>query len=151
MACLHSQCIFARCLLFISLFVASAQQVVALAAEPACSPQVAGSAADPSVSTTAENTADNSSSALNTSPASGLQAFIDPQTGELVSEPPGGRTTLPDAPAAASRPELIEEVRPDGSAIMRLDDRFMTPLQAGIIEQKLVICHGEETQNEPPR
>jgi len=151
MACLHSQCIFARCLLFISLSLASAEQVAAQAAQPACSPSFAGSTADPSASNGNSVTADNSNPALNSSTANSLQAFIDPQTGELVSEPPGGRPTLPDAPAAASRPELTEELRPDGSAIMRMDDQFMTPLQAEVIDQKLVVCHGEEAQHEQPR
>jgi len=104
--------------------------VTVAAAEPDCSPNAPASAADSTA---------------------GLQAFIDPQTGELVSEPPGGRPTLPDAPAAASRPELTEELRPDGSAIMRMDDQFMTPLQAEVIDQKLVVCHGEEAQHEQPR
>ena len=83
-----------------------------------------------------------------TTSALGLRVFIDPQTGEFVPEPPPGSAPAVDAAAAESRPELVEEIRPDGSVMIRLDDRFQKPLQAEVKNDELVTCHGDQDQHD---
>jgi hypothetical protein len=94
-----------------------------------------------------------------TAPASGqagLQVYLDPNTGELLDQPPPGQPTLAEVAAEApaqARPELVEEVRPDGSVRIRLDDRFNHPLVAEINEGEVVTCHrvsGAESRDEQP-
>jgi hypothetical protein len=75
----------------------------------------------------------------------GLMAYIDPETGELTSSPSPGQQ-LPDAPAQEP-PEPVQEVQPDGSVLMRMDERHMHTLQADISSGKLITCHGADGQD----
>ena len=84
--------------------------------------------------------------------ASGLRVYIDPQTGELLDQPPPGQAALAEPPAQAL-PELVEEVQADGSVRIRLDDRFSHPLVAEMNDGELVTCHeapGKERQHDQP-
>ena len=75
-------------------------------------------------------------------------AYIDPETGELTSVPPAGEQ-LPDAPVQ-EEPEPVQEVLPDGTLIIHLDDRHMHPLKADDSSGELIICHGAGGQDGQP-
>lgn len=123
-----------RCLLILLLTVSS----TASAQQPGC-----GQSTPDAVSITA-----NPKTEIDSPAAAGLRVFIDPQTGEFMSEPPAGTAPAVEATAAEPRPELVEQVRPDGSVMVRLDDRFQTPLQAGLEGDQLIACHGDQHQHD---
>jgi hypothetical protein len=92
--------------------------------------------------------------------AAGLKAYVDPATGELLDRPPPGEPPAapPEPPAAA--PEIPVHVRPDGTVVADISDRFMNDLRVEIIDGKVVTCHRvapaagptqrEESRQTPP-
>jgi len=80
---------------------------------------------------------------------SGLMVYIDPNTGEFVSEPPDGSipqatSTLGDA-EGPERP-LQEIVGSDGTVTVILDGRFDTPLTAQVDCDGNVVVEHSHTQ-----
>ena len=72
----------------------------------------------------------------------GLKVFIDPDTGELISEP--AATQPAEAPAkVADQPELPVEVRPDGTLVLDLTDNPVNELRVEKVDGKLIDCHRE--------
>lgn len=73
----------------------------------------------------------------------GLKAYVDPDTGELLSSPPKGEPL--EAPAAAAQAtapaEIQQQVLPDGSVVADIGDRFVTELRVEIVNGKAVTCH----------
>jgi hypothetical protein len=82
----------------------------------------------------------------------GLRIYVDPETGELLSEPPPGEQL--EAPAeisqAPERGEIRQEVRPDGSVVADIGDRFITELRVEIVDGKVVTCHRSAEKPQPP-
>jgi len=76
-------------------------------------------------------------------PAEGLRVFVDPNTGELLSSPPPGEQLEPAAVTsqAAEQGEILQQVRPDGSVVADIGDRFITELRVEIVDGKVVTCH----------
>ena len=70
-------------------------------------------------------------------------AYIDPKTGELVTERP------PDVPAVQADSAQLRQARrdaeiithPDGMISVDISGLYMSMLQAEIVDGKLVICH----------
>ena len=85
--------------------------------------------------------------------APGLKAYVDPLTGELISEPPA--SSSPDeglsAPRPADYPPVEEQVRPDGTVVADVGDRFITQLRAEVIDGQLVTCHRSPAATLPPQ
>lgn len=81
----------------------------------------------------------------------GLKIYVDPETGELLSEPPPGEQL--EAPAEISQApepgELRQEVRPDGSVVADIGDRFITELRVEIVDGKAVTCHRSTEKPQP--
>lgn len=72
----------------------------------------------------------------------GLKAFIDPATGELISEPVDMQPA--EAPAKApAQPELPVEERPDGTLVLDLTENPVNELRVEKVGGKLVECHRE--------
>jgi len=72
----------------------------------------------------------------------GLKVFIDPVTGELISEP--AATQPAPAPAkVADQPELPVEVRPDGTLVLDLTANPVNELRVEKVDGKLIECHHE--------
>jgi hypothetical protein len=75
----------------------------------------------------------------------GLKAFIDPDTGELISEPVDMQPA--EAPAqAAAQPELPVEERPDGTLVLDLTENPVNELRVEKVAGKLVECHRENEE-----
>ena len=74
----------------------------------------------------------------------GMRAFIDPNTGEFVSEPPPGTEISEEVPIGAD--EAIQEIQlPDGSVVVNLGDRFNIPLMATMdCDGKISQMHSNE-------
>ena len=76
-------------------------------------------------------------------PGEALKIYVDPKTGELLSEAPPGEHLA--APAKIVQPqelgEIQQEVRPDGSVVADIGDRFITELRVEIVDGKTVTCH----------
>lgn len=87
------------------------------------------------------------------SDAPGLKAHVDPLTGELISEAP--LSSGPDAglraPQPTDYPPVVEQVRPDGTVVADVGDRFMTQLRAEVIDGQLVTCHRSPAAALPPQ
>jgi hypothetical protein len=76
----------------------------------------------------------------------GLKVFIDPATGELISEPVDVQPA--EAPAkAAAQPELQVEERPDGTLVLDLTENPVNELRVEKVDGKLVECHREVGAN----
>lgn len=75
-------------------------------------------------------------------PSAGLRVHVDPQTGKLLDRPPEGETPepLPEQPAAAED-DIPVVVRPDGTVVADIGDRYRTALHAEIVDGELVTCH----------
>ena len=72
----------------------------------------------------------------------GLKVFIDPVTGELISEPAAIQPA--QAPAkVADQPELPVEVRPDGTLVLDLTANPVNELRVEKVDGKLIECHHE--------
>lgn len=73
----------------------------------------------------------------------GLKAYIDPDTGELLSEPPPGEAAgaAEGAQAEPTIPEPTVQTLPDGTLMLDLSDQPANELRAEIIDGKLVTCH----------
>ena len=79
-----------------------------------------------------------------------VRAYVDPETGELVSGPPPGQREAPDAPAAApSQPDYPATVRPDGTVELDLSQRPQEQLRAEVVDGKPVLCHGDASPAAP--
>jgi hypothetical protein len=74
----------------------------------------------------------------------GMRAYIDPNTGEFVSEPPPGTEIAEEVPIGAD--EAIEEIKlPDGSVVVNVGDRFNIPLMATMdCDGKISQMHSNE-------
>ena len=115
-----------------------ARGVVLVAVWMACSASVPAFAASDGCQSLAASPAQTDPAASDE-----VRVYIDPDTGELVSEPPPGQ--VPDAPAAPiEEPEYRTEVRPDGTVVLDLSDRPAEELRAEVVDGKTVICHGSE-------
>jgi hypothetical protein len=79
----------------------------------------------------------------------GQIAYVDPETGELLSEPPAGEQLEPPVQPPVSG-EIRQEVLPDGSVVAYLGDRFMTTLRVEIVDGKVVTCHRSAVEAQPP-
>jgi hypothetical protein len=76
----------------------------------------------------------------------GLKVFIDPATGELISEPVDEHPA--EAPAkTAAQPELPVEERPDGTLVLDLTENPVNELRVEKVDGKLVECHREVGAN----
>ena len=72
----------------------------------------------------------------------GLKVFVDPDTGELISEPADAQPA--EAPAkVADQPELPVEVRPDGTLVLDLSENPVNELRVEKVDGKLIECHHE--------
>ena len=72
----------------------------------------------------------------------GLKVFIDPDTGELITEPAAAQPA--QAPAkAVDQPELPVEVRPDGTLVLDLTENPVNELRVEKVDGKLIECHHE--------
>ena len=85
--------------------------------------------------------------------SAGLQAHVDPDTGELVNAPPAGQRFKPDTEQtqgiAPPQDDLPVVTNADGSETVELGDRFMTQLRAQVIDGKLVTCHAPASRPIP--
>lgn len=82
------------------------------------------------------------SAAASSAPTQGLKAYVDPETGELLSEPPPGEPEAPDsASTAPEEPEYETETRPNGTRVLDLSKRPPEELQAEVVDGKAVFCH----------
>jgi hypothetical protein len=85
-------------------------------------------------------------------PGEGLRAYVDPKTGELLSGPPPGEQ-MEESVGIGQAPRLDEirqEVRPDGSVVADIGDRFITELRVEIVDGKAVTCHRSATKSQSP-
>ena len=75
--------------------------------------------------------------------APGLRVFVDPKTGEITDVPPPGETLESPAPknGVDGYPEIQQHVRPDGSVVADIGDRFITQLRVEVVDGKVVTCH----------
>ena len=75
--------------------------------------------------------------------APGLRIFVDPKTGEITDVPPPGETLESPTPknGVGGYPEIQQHVRPDGSVVADIGDRFMTELRVEVVDGKVVTCH----------
>jgi len=81
-------------------------------------------------------------SAETTSAGNEVKAYIDPDTGELVSGPPPGQVESPDgASAVPDDPAYATEVRPDGTVALDLSGRPAEELHAEEADGNTVLCH----------
>ncbi|MDZ4729819.1 MAG: hypothetical protein SH820_07745 [Xanthomonadales bacterium] len=136
-------------LFFVAVLLVAAPEFSAVAATDACSPPK--NQLDHQTETQGDSTEHVQATPQSelSGPAPGqseLTAYIDPETGELTDQPPPGSAPAPDT-TTQSRPDLVEVSRPDGSTMIRLDDRYMTPLKAKVTDGKLVTCHEENGQD----
>lgn len=77
-----------------------------------------------------------------TSAGSDVRAYIDPDTGELISGPPPGQAEPPDSPSTAPvEPQYEPEVRPDGTVVLDLSGRRAEELHAEEVDGNTVLCH----------
>ncbi len=79
----------------------------------------------------------------------GRKAYIDPDTGELTSQPPADDKIIEPGERVfqQSSEGLVEEVRPDGSASVNLQGRFRMPLMIRKnCDGTLTTWHGDESQ-----
>lgn len=95
----------------------------------------------------AVSAADSGCSQPSSGPA-GQTVYVDPQTGELLSEPLPGQA-LDSVTRQPSYPDVVEQPRPDGSVVADVGDRFITELHAEVVDGKLVTCHRPVTAAEP--
>ena len=79
----------------------------------------------------------------------GRTVYIDPETGELLSEPPPGEQLEPPVRPQVSG-EILQEVQSDGSVVADIGDRFTTTLQVEIVDGKAVTCHRSAVEPQPP-
>jgi hypothetical protein len=80
------------------------------------------------------------------SSSAGMKVYIDPETGELLEQPPAGAEPLPtEAPSTPSQElEQVESPVPGGGVMVR--GRFQTPLEATIgPEGKPVVRHRDDS------
>ena len=81
-------------------------------------------------------------------PGGGLKVYVDPDTGELLDEPPPGQQA--QAPAVRLRePPIVEQVRPDGTVVADIGNRFVTELRVEVIDGKVVTCHRPVAEPSP--
>lgn len=101
--------------------------------------------ADPGNTAESGCSGEPSTSRENPGPAvgEGLKVYVDPDTGELLSEPPPGAETLaPDLPAATHNlADVPVETRADGTIVADVGDRYVTELHVEMIDGQLVTCH----------
>ncbi len=76
---------------------------------------------------------DGNSATVESQASSGMRAYIDPETGELVQEAPAG-SAQPQLRASEDRPELVAEPSPvaGGGMMIRLDNRFQAEFKANV-------------------
>jgi len=78
----------------------------------------------------------------------GLRAFVDPDTGELISEPASSRSQSAGAEPSPPSPELTEQVLADGTIMLDLREQPVTELRAEIVDGQLVTCHRQATETD---
>ncbi len=84
-----------------------------------------------------------------TASGEGQRAYVDPETGELLSEPPPGEQLEPPVQPLVSG-EILQEVQPDGSVVADIGDRFITTLRVEIVDGKAVTCHRSAVKPQSP-
>jgi len=70
----------------------------------------------------------------------GLKVYVDPKTGELLDQPPPGQE-LPALVGPSRAAPVTQQVRPDGTVVADVGDRFVTELRAEVVDGKVVTCH----------
>ncbi|MDH3695588.1 MAG: hypothetical protein OER96_13575 [Gammaproteobacteria bacterium] len=97
------------------------------------------------------NNVEDSTITTKTAPATagGRKAYIDPNTGELTTQPPVDQTIEQGQRVFQQSSEgLVEEIRPDGSATVNLHGRFRMPLRLRKnCDGSVTTWHGEQ---DPP-
>lgn len=85
-------------------------------------------------------------------PGAGQKVYVDPDTGELLSGPPNGEQfeASSEATQAPAPIEIQQEVRPDGSVVADIGDRFITELRVEIVDGKAVTCHRSAAKTPHP-
>ena len=78
----------------------------------------------------------------------GRKVYVDPETGELLSEPPPGEQLEPPVQPPVSG-EIHQEVQADGSVVADIGDRFVTTLRIEIVDGKAVTCHRSPVEPQP--
>ncbi len=80
------------------------------------------------------------------SPNAGMRAYIDPDTGELLEQPPKGVEPLVTPSAVLPEPVQMEVPGPAGGVMVDVQGRFQTPLEATIgPDGKPVVRHPGES------
>ncbi len=97
------------------------------------------------------NTTGEESTTATVPKSSGRKAYIDPDTGELTSQPPSGQELEQGQQVFQQSTEgLVEEIHPDGSASVDLQGRFRAPLRVRKnCDGTLTSWHGGEETSEP--
>jgi hypothetical protein len=70
-----------------------------------------------------------------------VKAYVDPDTGELISTPPPGQAQPPEPPASTEEPEYRTETLPDGTVRLDLSERPPEELHAEVVNGRTVVCH----------
>ncbi|MGH9365715.1 MAG: hypothetical protein ACRD1B_10705 [Thermoanaerobaculia bacterium] len=80
------------------------------------------------------------------SPSAGMKAYIDPDTGEFLEQPPKGAEPLVTPSAVLPEPVPVEAPGPAGGVKVDVGGRFQTPLEATIgPDGKSVVRHRGES------
>ncbi len=81
----------------------------------------------------------------------GMKVYIDPETGELLEQPPKGTQAMVTPSAALPEPEQVESPVPGGGVMVDVRKRFQTPLQVRMgSDGKPVLRHGD-VPSAPPK
>lgn len=95
------------------------------------------------------STTENASTSESVPTSAGRKAYIDPDTGELTSQPSVYEETLQPSRQVfqQSSAGLVEELQPDGSTTVNLQGRFRMPLMIRKnCDGSLTTWHGDEEQ-----
>jgi len=84
-------------------------------------------------------------------PGAGQKVYVDPDTGELLSGPPASEQPEASSQVTQAPPptEIQQEVRPDGTVVADIGDRFITELRVEIVDGKAVTCHRPAAETQP--
>ncbi len=99
-----------------------------------------------------QGTGSTKSTAAPPDASAGLKVYLDPDTGELLAEPPPGVASGSSPETPAAEPDVRFAQQPDGTVVADVGDRFMTELYIEIVDGKAVTCHRPVTASDanPP-
>lgn len=81
----------------------------------------------------------------------GMKIYINPETGELLEQPPKGAEAMVTPSVALPRPEQVESPEPGGGVMVDVRKRFQTPLHVRMgSDGKPVLGHGD-VPSAPPK